>query len=330
MINKNLSKLLIKLAFSAIILGILASRMDMQSISDMVHHFSPLAWAAAAALILFQFLLITYRWMVLINIGQTRMNYRQSLEVTIASLVANSLFIAAITGVFVRVAMSLYHGASLFKSVIGTIVDRLLTMAALLFLSGLFLPFLGKFIEDDQYTRVCLYMGIFIFMTFVFAPGGLLLLLRNLPRLPFSERHIRSGTRYLTILLGDFKILAKVSVTSLVAQFSFFVSVYCIVLSTGIDLKFIDLMTVLPIITLVASLPISFGGWGVREGAFVYGLGLLGVPMTTAFVISVQVGLIGLMMTILMGLPIFFTSKTDFKNLPKVPNLKKIIFQNQK
>jgi hypothetical protein len=254
------------------------------------------------------------------------MDYRQSLEVTLASLVANSLFIAAITGVLIRVAMSLQYGASLFKSVVGTIVDRLMTLAALLFLSGLFLPLLDDFIKGDIYTKVCIYIGIFIFLTFVVAPMALSFLLRYMPRLPFSERHMRVGTRYLTILLGDRKVLTKVVVSSVVAQFSFFVSVYFIVMSTHIKLDFIDLLTVLPLITLVASLPISFGGWGVREGAFVYGLGLLGVPMETAFIISVQTGLIGLLMTIIIGIPVLMTSKTDFKNLPKIPNLKKIIF----
>ena len=326
MTRKTLTTLLIKLALSMAILGVLVSRMDGDSIRDMVHHFSPLAWLAAGALVLLQFGLISYRWMILLNIGQTRMNYRQAAEITLASLVANSLFIAAITGVVVRVALSLHYGVSLFKSVVGTAIDRLMTLAALLFLSGLFLPLLGNYVEGEVYTKICLYVGVFIFMTFVFAPVFLLWLLRNLPRLPFNQRHIRTGTRYLTILLGDYKTLGRVAVSSLIAQFSFFVSVYMIVVSTDINLKFIDMMTVLPLITLVASLPISFGGWGVREGAFIYGFGILGVPMETAFLISVQTGLIGLLMTIVVGLPVILTTKTDFSTLPRVPNLKKLIF----
>lgn len=327
MVRKNITKLLIKLALSGAILAALISQTDIGSVMDMVHHFSPLAWALSGAMVLIQFFLVSYRWMILINIGHTRMNYWQSAEVNFISLIANALFITAITGVVVRIAMSLQQGASLFKSFTCTIVDRLMTLAALLFLSGLFLPFLGKYIEDETYTTICIYMGIFIFLTFIFAPAALLMLLRNLPRLPFAERHIRAGTRYLTILLGNPKILTRVTLSSLIAQLSFFVSVYIIAISTDISLSFLDLMTVLPLITLVASLPISFGGWGVREGAFVYGLGLLGVPLQTAFLISVQTGLIGLLITLIVGIPILLTSKTDFSNLPKVPNLKKALLQ---
>jgi uncharacterized membrane protein YbhN (UPF0104 family) len=323
--TKDISKLLIKLAFSISIMAVLLSRTDISSVMDMVHHFNPVAWALSAGAVVTQFFLITYRWMILINIGHRRMTFRQAAEVTAASLVANSLFIAAITGIFVRVAMSLHYGASLFKSVMGTLVDRLMTLAALLFISGLFLPFLDKYISDDLYKQVCVYVGVFVVLTFVMAPAFFSFLLRYLPRLPFEDRHIRAGTRYLTILLGDYKTLGRVAISSLIAQISFFVSVYIITLSTPISISFLDLMTVLPLITLVASLPISFGGWGVREGAFIYGLGLLGVPFETAFLISVQTGLIGLMATIVIGLPILMTAKTNFSSLPKVPNLKKIL-----
>ncbi len=328
--RKNVFKLLIKLALSGAIMAVLISRLEVESFSAMIHRFSPLAWLGATGFIMAQFLLITYRWNVLINIGMNRMNYRQSLEVTVASLVANSLFIAAITGVFVKIAMSLHYGASLFKSFVATVIDRLLTLAALLFLSSLFLPLLGQYLKSDthgdMYHDICVYMGIMIVVTFILAPVGMNLMLKHMNRLPFSLRHIRSGTRYMKILLNNKSILARVAVSSLIAQFSFFVSVYVIALSTDIELPFIDMMTVLPLITLVASLPISFGGWGVREGAFMYGFALLGVPMETSFLISVQTGLIGLLVTILLGLPILLTSSADFTRLPAVPNLKRAIF----
>ena len=60
--------------------------------------------------------------------------------------------------------------------------------------------------------------------------------------------------------------------------------------------------------TLVASLPISIGGWGVREGAFIYGLGLLGVPMEAAFLISVQIGIMGMLTVMLIGMPVVISS----------------------
>lgn len=324
--RKNISKLLIKLAFSVALMAVLISRMEFDSFDDLIHRFSPMAWAAATLLIFGQFLLITQRWKILVNIGRTEMTYRQALDVSVASLVANALFIAAITGVVVKIALSLHYGVSLFKSVLATIVDRLMTLAALLFLSGLFLPFLGRYLESQLYTDVAIVTGGAIFLTFVLAPLILTLIVTNLHRLPFSAKHIRAGGRYLTLLLRDKMRIAKVCSVSLAAQILFFIAVYVVIVSTGTSLSFIDMMTVLPIITLVASLPISFGGWGVREGAFIYGFGLLGMPMETAFLVSVQVGLIGLLITIVVGIPVLATTQINFTRLPKVPNLRRIIF----
>ncbi len=50
------------------------------------------------------------------------------------------------------------------------------------------------------------------------------------------------------------------------------------------------LLFIVPSALLVSALPISLGGWGVREGAFVVGLGLLGIAKDAAVGISVLFG----------------------------------------
>lgn len=313
----KLFKFVIKIALSIAILSFLLARMDMAELRDMTHHFKASAWGYAALLIMAQFFILSFRWMLLINIGHKRMSFLDSVQVTLASLLANMLFITSLTGIFVRIALALQYGASMFKAVFATAVDRLMTLAALVLFSSLFLPALGNYLEQDLYKNTSLYMGLFIFTVFVCAPLFLFFLLKNLPKLPFSKPHIRSASRYLTILLNNRKLILKVSLSSLAGQMSFFIAVYCIMISGGLELSFLKIMTVLPIISLVASLPLSFGGWGVREGAFVYGLGLLGVPMEMAFLTSVQIGLVSMLVTILVGLPALIMMDTkvlDFKS----------------
>ena len=54
-----------------------------------------------------------------------------------------------------------------------------------------------------------------------------------------------------------------------------------------------------PLVTLVTMVPISVGGWGVREGAMVTALGLVSIPPSVALAVSIQFGLIMLV----VGLP---------------------------
>lgn len=305
---KNI-KLPIKLFISLGILAVLMLRMDMATLEEMATHVKASAWVYATALVLIQLFVLSLRWMFLINIGRHRMTYSDSLQVTLASLLANMLFITSIGGIFVRIALALQHGASLFKSIFATGIDRLMTLAALVLLSAIFLPALGQYLESDVYQTLAIFMGVFIFTLFVFTPIFFTVILRKIPRLPFAAKsNITSGIRYLKLLFSNQALIAKIMLASLIAQLSFFASIYCLSVSADVSLTFLEMMTVLPIISLVAALPISIGGWGVRESAFIYGLGLLGVPMETAFLISVQVGLISMVATIIAGIPAIMAS----------------------
>ncbi len=60
-----------------------------------------------------------------------------------------------------------------------------------------------------------------------------------------------------------------------------------------------DFVAIMPAVTLATTLPISLGGWGVREGALVLLLGHVGVPAGDALALSLLLGAGG----VLSGLP---------------------------
>jgi len=55
-------------------------------------------------------------------------------------------------------------------------------------------------------------------------------------------------------------------------------------------------------VALVANLPISVGGWGVRETAMIALFGLIGVPASATLVLSIQLGLLSLIVALPGGL----------------------------
>jgi hypothetical protein len=63
-------------------------------------------------------------------------------------------------------------------------------------------------------------------------------------------------------------------------------------------LSLIDSLVLLQPVALIAALPISIGGWGVREAAMVAVLGLIGIAPSGALVLSVQIGLIAIVVTL--------------------------------
>lgn len=293
----------LKILISVGILMLVIQRMNMELLIKASHKIDASAWVLATLLILAQLFLISWRWMLLINVGKHRMNYPVSLQVTLASQIANLLLIPIIAGAAVRITVSLQKGASLFKSIFATAIDRIMTLAALSLFCAIFLPSLSHFIDLKYLEDLAIVAGLSLIVIFILMPIFILVLLPKLPEKIISKAHMRSGVRYLISLFNNHMMMAKIVILSLLAQMCFFAATYLIAVSAGITLSALQMMVVLPAIALVSSLPLSIGGWGVREGAFIFGLGLLAVPAEVAFSASVQIGFIGILSVIIAGLP---------------------------
>lgn len=312
----------IKILISLGILGVLIARMDMGDLGDIASHFYWHAWAWALLFTFGQMVILSLRWKMLVNLGKRHIDFKQAVQINLTSQLANLVFITSIGGLLVRIALSVQHGIGIFKTVVATIFDRLMTVAALVILSAAFLPGLAPYIDSRVFSNISGYLSIFILTGFIFAPVFVNVLVKKLPQRLRLKGRARYGIRYLHVLANNPLLLSKILLLSLIAQLSFFVSVFCLCAVGDVELTFTQLLTVLPVISLIAALPISIGGWGVREGAFVFGLGLLGIPMETAFIISIQVGLIGMLCMILAGIPSLLTSDLD---ISRIDNLKTIL-----
>lgn len=73
----------------------------------------------------------------------------------------------------------------------------------------------------------------------------------------------------------------------------------------GAPLKLSECLFVVPVFTILASLPISYAGWGVRELSCVGLLQFFGVPAESAVIISVMYGLI-LLLSSLPGILVVY------------------------
>jgi len=89
---------------------------------------------------------------------------------------------------------------------------------------------------------------------------------------------------------------------SLISIGSFFLMVYFIALSMNLTLSLMTVILVSSIMTLLAVLPISYGGWGIRETGYPLILGLFGIDFQAAVAFSVWVGIVSLLTSLPCGL----------------------------
>ncbi len=309
MIKNNL--FIFKALLSLAIISLILLQIDWDIALSVLKNIAPLVWISTIALLVVQTLVLSVRWWLIINTGRCRVTYKEALKVTFASLVANFVFLTSISGFAVKVFLSVQQGVSLLFALGASLIDRFMTLLALLILAALFMPFAGRHLGAE-----------FLIIAGAFFIGILsvtlcLLLLSKTKAKKFLQSHRRVATtfKYMRSIFTQPITFTVIIGTSLIAQFIYFLAIFVISIAAGAEVSLLALLSVLPMIALIASLPISIGGWGVREGAFIYGLGLLGVSLEQAFLISVQIGLSGLLAAGLVGIPAWLSASQKNKNI---------------
>jgi glycosyltransferase 2 family protein len=296
----------VKAILSAALLLLIIVNIDWHSLSNTIANFDGFLLTFAVACMIGQILFLSLRWKLLIDHAEQPLAYPDALRITLASQIANMLLLTSVTGIVVRVALTMQYKISLLKASCAMLIDRLMTICAIIFLATLALPFAGKIIQHQTLMQICVYATIIGIIAIVIAPIWLAPFLKNLAE---RSKRVAGALEYLSTVSADRPSVIKIAITSLFAQGLYFFAVIMIAQSTGVTFSIIDLLVVLPAITLVASLPLSIGGWGVREGAFIIGLGFVGISKETAFLISVEVALLCMLATLLTGLPALFDKK---------------------
>jgi uncharacterized membrane protein YbhN (UPF0104 family) len=101
------------------------------------------------------------------------------------------------------------------------------------------------------------------------------------------------------------RLIAIMAATAVLGQLVASIGYFALARSVGASLSFGDCIATMPPVLLIALVPISLGGWGLREGAFVVILKCYGIPTEQALLLSVSFGL-ALVMSTLPGLALWW------------------------
>jgi len=305
------SKSIFKYVLSVALFFFLMSQVDFSVLLERSTGLNAGVVFVAFLLIICQIIFLNLRWHCLLNVGRSDVSFQTSSLINIAGYFANVLFITSVGGILTKSALAVRQGLSVTQSVFVTFFDRFMTLFALVFFSALGLPFLLGVLDN-----AILMLLVLSVLGCIFAVICMIVVLRSGV---LSDYILSSGKRRRVLVLvrsymEDYSLMLRVGGYSLIAQGCFILAVYG--LSLGINehvqgVRVIEFLALLPVLALISSLPISFGGWGVREGAFMYGLGMIGYSMESAFLLSVQVGVVTLIAPFLVGLP--YLIKSDLR-----------------
>jgi uncharacterized membrane protein YbhN (UPF0104 family) len=167
------------------------------------------------------------------------------------------------------------------------VLDRILTLAALFVMAIPALPLVWGSLGLRGPVVIVGVVGVLLL-------GAVYLAVARLPKLAAIKRQvdrvIGSFWRALGNLMTRPGHLLLAAPFAIGAHAAFCLAAYVLAQSLGVELSPFDALTLMPLVLLFATIPISIGGWGVREVGAIGLLGIIGVDSHAALLLSVELG----------------------------------------
>lgn len=295
--------LLTKIAVSLVLLGYLFHTTDMQALLERIRQGDLLLVALAVLLYVGMIVLSTWRWRTLIS----AQGYDASLrELSASYLVAtffNNFLPSNIGGDLIRVRDSSRLTGSKTISLAIIAVDRILGFAALYALAAAAFLVGGAAVRHLAGARVVL-LGLsllFAFLAFLYFREGTaraMMARSGLARIDWARERFETIQEAVHEYRRNFRAVLLAFGASLMLQTLFIYYYFAIARSLRIPLPLTACFLMVPLCTLVQTIPVSFNGWGIRESVFVLYFSQVGLAKDSALAFS----LLGAGLVVLLSL----------------------------
>jgi glycosyltransferase 2 family protein len=279
-------KLLVSVAAFWIVLGTI----DFQSLLEQFSRADPMWMFVGFVALMIHFALVIWRWdYVLSRSYGLRLGARRlSLVFGFGEVLGPAL--PSFVGMDVVRTLALTGSAPLGTIAKAVTIDRVIGLLALLVMIALSIPGFALLVSDGPAVWVLVLFGI----------GGLAAYVVGLQaepiiaRLPAIGDGLASLLRDLRKVSYDVRAISVLVLSGLAVHVSSVAIFWAAALMLHGSLDFVSCLLIVPTAMLVASVPISVGGWGVREGALVAGFALIGANPENVVAASICFGLSGL------------------------------------
>ncbi len=288
------NRLLVKLCTGLSLLLILFTWFDISSILEYLFSIDTHFMLLAIGIFVMQFALSCVRWVYILGAQHVSIGSRNALSIYGAGTLANLFLVTSIAGMSVRAALLVRKGAGMSGALASLMAERIAAMAGLGICGVAGLVFV--FPQIQRLLGEWSPLG----MTGV-AAAGLAILGSATFFIFWKFKATRSfGLKVWMAFSSPRQAVLLISVSALVVLLGF-AGMAALAFGMGLSIDPVFFVSVMPAIALISALPISVGGWGVREGAMVAGLSIFSVPADTAIALSISYGLGGLLVALLLG-----------------------------
>jgi len=262
---KKTASFLLKLAVSAGLLYYLFRRTDFSLLWQSFKGLSwPWFWASVISFFVFQ-LVSTLRWQRIAKYLGFRKNFLFFGRLYFIGVYFNTFLPGLLGGDIVRVLYLVKAGASKSVASFSVFYDRAFGLLGAMLLLLVFLPLEGGFLPPLARQSLLL-----------FSAGGLLgILILVLTSRLWREKIGHELFYTLTAVTPPLRF-GELLAWGLAVQILYNIHLILLARSLGIEAEWSKFFLIIPLMGILASLPVSLGGFGIREGTLSYFLSLLG------------------------------------------------------
>lgn len=278
-----------KLAVTAGLFYLISQKVDLSDVGRRLADASYPLLGLATGLFLAQLALNAERWRRLLALDQARLPWPRGFRYYVEAMFFNQALPGAIGGDVLRVYRARPYCTGLTQAVNSVLLDRLTGLFGLATLILIGLPLFLNRVGDTSAAG-----GVAILLGLAALGVATLLLLARLEREGFGGKVralivdlARQADRLARRPAEALPILGLALCTHGLLVVAAFISAHAL----GYDFTLIDCLIVVPTAIFLSMLPISLGGWGVREGAMAAGFAMIGFEQAAGVALSVTLGL---------------------------------------
>jgi glycosyltransferase 2 family protein len=269
------------------LLGIVAAQIDWSRMAARIRGGHPLDFLAAVALVVIALIIGAYRWWLLLRRANVPLGASSVARAYSVGIFSNTFLPTAVGGDVTRALLVVRRGPLLTNVAITIVVERVASIIGLVGMAWIAFAFQSATVPKGAQIFLAWVTAVVVvasLLGFVAVTRG-----SRLARAMTPRRFMATARQSRSLLLryaNDPPLLVVLLVLSLL--FQALVSMQLVMLARAIDvhLAFSTAAVVLALVTVVTLIPISIGGFGVREGSYVVLLGGVSIAATEATLIS--------------------------------------------
>lgn len=287
---RRLLLLLLKAAISILLLYVSLRSVNLAALGERLSRLNT-AWIAAALLLqAAQVALQAMRWRTITLECGARLAPRAAVRINFIAAFFNQVLPSTIGGDAARMILLARAGNGWASAAYSVLIDRVAGILALAVIVIACLPWTLTLVQDPVAQAILLLIGAGA------VAGAVVFILIGVLRLPLLERwaptrHLVQVSRTARRIAQSWQAAGTVAASSFAIHLLTITSIWCIAQSVEASASFALLLFMIPPVILIATVPVSIAGWGVREGSMIVAFAYAGLAAGDGLIVSVLFGL---------------------------------------